>query len=83
MAVSSLRLLGQIITDSIDIIERRMADASLSFPSLDEPFNSTSKVESVLVEPDMSKATSHIIAAAAQVRPFISPTGPIAINCSS
>ncbi|KAE9386357.1 O-methyltransferase [Gymnopus androsaceus JB14] len=67
MAVSSLRLLGQIITDSIDIIERRMADASLSFPSLDEPFNSTSKVESVLVEPDMSKATSHIIAAAAQL----------------
>ncbi|KAF5363098.1 hypothetical protein D9757_012044 [Collybiopsis confluens] len=67
MAVSPLRLLAQIITDSIDTIENRLADASTSFPSLDEPMDPTSKVESILVEPDMSRATSHIVAAAAQL----------------
>ena len=66
--LSPLRLLGQIINDSIDIIEKHLAEASVSFPSLDDPFNPTSKVESILVEPDLISATSHIVAAAAQVR---------------
>ncbi|KAE9393796.1 S-adenosyl-L-methionine-dependent methyltransferase [Gymnopus androsaceus JB14] len=65
--LSPLRLLGQIINDSIDIIEERLAEASVSFPSLDDPFNPTSKVESILVEPDIISATSHIVAAAAQL----------------
>lgn len=67
-SVSQLRLLGQIINDSINAIEERLSKASVSFPSLDEPFNPTSKVESILVEPDMINVTSHIVAAAAQVR---------------
>ncbi|KAE9393732.1 hypothetical protein BT96DRAFT_999175 [Gymnopus androsaceus JB14] len=65
--LSPLRLLGQIINDSINIIEERLAEASVSFPSLDDPFNPTSKVESILVEPDIISATSHIVAAAAQL----------------
>lgn len=67
--LSPLRLLGQIITSSIDVIEERLAEASVSFPSLDDPFDPTSKAESILVEPDVITATSHIVAAAAQVRP--------------
>lgn len=66
-AVSPLRLLGQIINNSIDVIEGRFAEASLSFPSLDDPFNPTSKSEAILVEPDVITATTHIVAAAAQV----------------
>ncbi|KAF5370952.1 hypothetical protein D9757_009884 [Collybiopsis confluens] len=68
--ISSGRVINerpQIITDSIDTIENRLADASTLFPSLDEPMDPTSKVESILVEPDMSRATSHIVAAAAQL----------------
>ncbi|KIK51637.1 hypothetical protein GYMLUDRAFT_78142 [Collybiopsis luxurians FD-317 M1] len=75
MAVSSLRALAQIITDSIDVIEGRLTNASETFPSLDEPFDPSTSVESILVEPEMSRATSLIIAAAAQLtaavrRPF-------------
>lgn len=84
-SLSHLRLLGQIINDSINVIEERLTEASVSFPSLDEPFNPTSKVESILVEPDMIKVTSHIVAAAAQVSwtfPF-SEQPPDALNVHS
>lgn len=64
---SLLRLLAQIINDSVDMIENRLADASLTFPSLDDPFDPTSKAESVLSQPDVMRATSHVVAAAAQV----------------
>ena len=64
---SSLRQLGEIILNSIDTIEERLASDSLDLPSLDDPFDPTAKVETVLQEPDMVAATAFIVAAAAQL----------------
>ncbi|KIK56925.1 hypothetical protein GYMLUDRAFT_75954 [Collybiopsis luxurians FD-317 M1] len=84
MAVSSLRALAQIITGSIDVIERRLTDASETFPSLDESFDPTTNVESILAEPEMSRATSLIIAAAAQLTAAVRrPLQTIMDNCLS
>lgn len=62
-----MRLLGDLINASIDKIEARVADASVAFPSLDEPFNPGNEAESVLLDPEVLAATSHIIAAASQL----------------
>ncbi|KAJ7447576.1 O-methyltransferase [Mycena galericulata] len=64
---SHLRLLGDLILTSIDIIERRLEAESLAFPALAEPFDPGSQAESVLLEAQMLAATSHIVAAASQL----------------
>jgi hypothetical protein len=66
-AKSPLRLLGDIITSSIDQIESTLASSKLEFPSLNEPFDPTKPVEAALVTPDILAATSSIIAAASQL----------------
>lgn len=64
---SPLRLLGDIITTSIDKIEARLAQAEATFPSLSEAFNPTNKAEAILLEPEVLSATSHLVAAASQL----------------
>lgn len=64
-----LRRLATIIVSSIESLEHRFAVESIEFPSLDEPFDPSSKAEEVLLEPDMTMNVSVIVAAAAQVSP--------------
>ncbi|KAJ7691351.1 O-methyltransferase [Mycena rosella] len=64
---SHLRLLGELILQSIDAIESRMDAECVEFPSLTDPFDPTAKAESVLLGADLLTATSHIIAAASQL----------------
>ena len=64
---STLRLLRDIINDSIDLIESRLAAKGATFPSLNDPFIPTSDAEAILLEPDVLSATSHIVAAASQL----------------
>ncbi|TFK38801.1 O-methyltransferase [Crucibulum laeve] len=64
---SALRLLSDIISSSVDAIEYRLAREAVEFPSLNHPFDATSKSESLLLEPELITATSHIIAAASQL----------------
>ena len=64
---SPLRLLGEIITNCIDKVECRLGAASVSFPSINAPYNPTSKAEITLLDPDIFEATRHIVAAASQL----------------
>ncbi|KAJ7611513.1 O-methyltransferase [Mycena polygramma] len=64
---SHLRLLGELILDSIDAIEARLDAEAVEFPALADPFEPTTRAESVLLEAEMLTATSHIVAAASQL----------------
>ncbi|KAJ6605378.1 O-methyltransferase [Mycena vulgaris] len=64
---SQLRLLGDLILASIETIEARLDAECVEFPALTDPFDPTSKAETVLLERDVLTATSHIIAAASQL----------------
>ena len=64
---SPLRLLGDIISHSIDRIESQLAEASVNFPSINEPYDPTSKAEMALLNPAILHATSLIVAAATQL----------------
>lgn len=64
---SDLRLLSTLISSSIETIESRMSAQGHSFPSLDVPFDPSSKAELTLLEADVQHATEIIIAAASQL----------------
>lgn len=65
--IAPLRRLTSIILSSIESLEHRFSVSSIDFPSLDEPFDPSSKAEEVLLEPDMMMNVSFIVAAASQV----------------
>ncbi|KAJ7115333.1 O-methyltransferase [Mycena epipterygia] len=64
---SHLRRLGELILESIDTIECRLAVESLEFPALTDPFDPAGKAECVLLEAQILTATSRIVAAASQL----------------
>ncbi|KAF8990766.1 O-methyltransferase [Cyathus striatus] len=64
---SPLRLLGRLITSSIEQIEAQLEREGVTYPSLQGPFDPTSKAESALLHPDVLSASSLIIAAASQL----------------
>ncbi|KAJ7473961.1 O-methyltransferase [Mycena latifolia] len=64
---SHLRLLADLILESIHTIELRLEAECVEFPALTDPFDPTTKAESVLLEADMLTATSQIVAAASQL----------------
>ncbi|KAJ7609461.1 O-methyltransferase [Roridomyces roridus] len=64
---TDLRLLGALITTSIDTILARFDDQSLWFPSLHDPDISESPAERLLGETQMIEAKNVIVAAAAQI----------------
>ncbi|KAJ7918108.1 O-methyltransferase [Mycena leptocephala] len=66
-SMSDLRLLGELILQSIQTIESRLESENLQFPALKEPLDHTCKVEGVLLEAEISTAGSHIVAAASQL----------------
>lgn len=66
-SMSDLHLLGELILQSIQTIESRLESENLQFPALKEPLDNTCKVESVLLEAEISTARSHIVAAASQL----------------
>ncbi|KAJ7939652.1 O-methyltransferase, partial [Mycena leptocephala] len=59
--------LGELILQSIQTIESRLESENLQFLALKEPLDNTCKVESVLLEAEISTARSHIVAAASQL----------------
>ncbi|KAJ7812766.1 O-methyltransferase [Mycena leptocephala] len=65
--MSDLRLLGELILQSIQTIESRLESENPQFPALKEPLNHTCTVEGVLLEAEISTARSHIVAAASQL----------------
>ncbi|KAJ7724579.1 O-methyltransferase [Mycena maculata] len=68
MAIKShLRLLGALISTSIETIETRLEAESVEFPSLAMPFDPAAKAEAILLEGQMLDATSRIVAAASQL----------------
>jgi hypothetical protein len=70
---SPLRLLGDLILQSIETIEARLEADSVAFPALDDPFVPQSKAESVLLETEIMTATNHIVAAASQLIAMVRP----------
>ncbi|KAJ7794614.1 O-methyltransferase [Mycena olivaceomarginata] len=64
---SDLCLLGEIIINSIQIIERRFNNEQVGFPALKDPVDPTSKSEALLLDPEISTARSCIVAAASQL----------------
>jgi hypothetical protein len=64
---SDLCLLGEIILNSIQIIERRFNNEQVGFPALKDPVDPTSKSEALLLDPEISIARSSIVAAASQL----------------
>jgi hypothetical protein len=64
---SHLRLLGELILESIHTIECRLDAECVEFPALAQPFNPNSRAEAVLLEDGMLAATSQIVAAASQL----------------
>ncbi|KAJ7799724.1 hypothetical protein B0H13DRAFT_2390817 [Mycena leptocephala] len=64
---SDLCLLGEIILNSIQIIERRFNNEKVGFPALKDPVDPTSKSEALLLDPEISTARSCIVAAASQL----------------
>ncbi|KAJ7829596.1 O-methyltransferase [Mycena olivaceomarginata] len=64
---SDLCLLGEIILNSIQIIERRFNNEQVGFPALKDPVDPTSKSEALLLDPEISTARSCIVAAASQL----------------
>ncbi|KAJ6501155.1 O-methyltransferase [Mycena vitilis] len=62
---SHLRLLGELILDSIDAIEARLDAEGADFPAMADPFQPGSKAESVLL--GLTATTSRIVAAASQL----------------
>jgi hypothetical protein len=65
--MSDLRVLGELILDSIETIESRFSHEDIDFPALANPFNGECKAESILLEPEISTARSYIVAAASQL----------------
>ncbi|KAJ7852947.1 O-methyltransferase-domain-containing protein [Mycena olivaceomarginata] len=65
--MSDLRVLGELIIESIKTIESRFNHEDIDFPALANPFNGERKAESILLEPEISTARSYIVAAASQL----------------
>ncbi|KAJ7829471.1 hypothetical protein B0H14DRAFT_2366585 [Mycena olivaceomarginata] len=65
--MSDLRVLGELILESIKTIESRFNHEDIDFPALANPFNGECKEESILLEPEISTAGSYIVAAASQL----------------
>ncbi|KAJ7804899.1 O-methyltransferase, partial [Mycena olivaceomarginata] len=59
--------LGEIIINSIQIIERCFNNEQVGFPALKDPVDPTSKSEALLLDPEISTARSCIVAAASQL----------------
>ncbi|CAK5264086.1 unnamed protein product, partial [Mycena citricolor] len=64
---SQLRTLADLLLNSVNSIETRLASRNLAFPSLATPFDPHTEAESVLRETDMLSAVSQIVAAASQM----------------
>ncbi|KAJ7457536.1 O-methyltransferase [Mycena galericulata] len=65
--ISTLRLLSNIISEAVDTIEGVYADAGVTPPSLDAPFNPQDPLEALRSKPEVMAATLKIVAAAGQI----------------
>ncbi|KAJ7207224.1 O-methyltransferase [Mycena pura] len=79
---SSLRQLSNIISQAVTQIEAEYAKASVSLPSLDEPFNPTNPAEAVGMHPAVVAASLLVNAAAAQITAAVSNPALAIINNS-
>jgi hypothetical protein len=70
-ALTELKTLAAIITDSISTIERSLKDSSLTYPSLHAPF--TPESEAARSIPEVQTAGGNIISAAAQLIAIVRP----------
>ncbi|KAJ7195330.1 O-methyltransferase, partial [Mycena pura] len=69
MAISTLRLLSNLIADAVDAIEGTYADAGVPLPRLDDPspYDPTDPAEALRAHPVVEAATMNLVAAAAQI----------------
>ncbi|PFH49323.1 hypothetical protein AMATHDRAFT_147951 [Amanita thiersii Skay4041] len=66
-AVSPLRQLANIISDSVDKIDQICQSAKCDYPSLDAPFNPGSPSEGLALTPEVIQNASLIVAACSQL----------------
>ncbi|KAJ7090594.1 O-methyltransferase [Mycena crocata] len=66
-SISILRLLSDLISESVSSIENAYAAAGLALPSLDKPFSPKDPAEQLKQDPIVSEAVTNIIAAAGQL----------------
>ncbi|KAJ7135582.1 S-adenosyl-L-methionine-dependent methyltransferase [Mycena epipterygia] len=66
-SISTLRLLANLITESVDTMERAYTDAGAPLPSLNQPFQQDAPGEALRTSPDVAVAIKNIMAAASQL----------------
>ncbi|KAJ7153303.1 O-methyltransferase [Mycena filopes] len=81
-AISTLRLLTNIIHNAVDTIEDTYLRSKLDFPSLDEPFDPAAPGEALRQDPAVSMAALDLIAAASQIAATVSNPTTAIVNAS-
>jgi hypothetical protein len=71
MPTSKLRVLSNLIADTVTAIEQTCSSKNIDFPDLDTPFSLQS--ESRFMDPDISGPAATIIAAATQLSAILRP----------
>lgn len=64
---STLRSLANLITSSVDTLERIYAAANLPLPDLDAPFDADAPAEALRAKPEVAAAIRTLQAAAGQI----------------
>ncbi|KAJ6548615.1 O-methyltransferase [Mycena capillaripes] len=82
-SIATLRLLANIITESLDSVELVYQKAGLNFPSLDEPFNPSDPAETLRQEKEVAASVNNIMAAAAQISTTVCDPMRVAVNTSN
>lgn len=80
LSLSTLRSLADIITGSVSAIENACISKEMDIPSMDMPFSPQS--EAPLMDPEISRLASTIVAAASQISVMIVPA-PIGLVTTS
>lgn len=78
--ISTLRLLANIITDAVDVMEQVYTTAGIPLPSLDEPYQRHDPGEALRQTPEVTGAVRNIMAAAAQITAAVCDPVTMTIN---
>ncbi|KAJ7101321.1 O-methyltransferase [Mycena belliarum] len=79
-SISTLRRLAELITQSVDTMERTYHDAGVASPSLDEPFDPSEAAAVLRKKPEMTQAVQIIVAAASQLIATVRDPVAVAFN---